>query len=121
MNTLIALAVRLSGAGWVWGKVDGYKTKIAAIGLMLSGAALMLAGASEILSALAACKDLACGIGLFRGLADNPHAATCLKGFLAFQGGLGALGLGHKLDKTTTQDAPGAPQKPPTVSEPPKP
>jgi hypothetical protein len=99
MNKIIALAVKFSGFGWIWEKINGLKTKIAAISLMLSGAGVMLAGITELLNAWAACLDMACIIGLLRGITTNPHIVTVSTGFVTFSAGLGMLGIGHKMDK----------------------
>lgn len=99
LNKIIAIAVKISGGGWVWEKVNGYKTKLAGIGLMLSGAGMMLGGAASIVSAAAECEAMSCMIGIARGISENPHALLIGKGFLIFQGGLATLGVGHKIEK----------------------
>ena len=99
MNKIIALAIKFSGFGWVWEKVNGLKTKIAAISLMLSGIGVMLAGIEALLNAWTACVDMACIIGLLRGISANPHIVTVSTGFVTFSAGLGMLGIGHKMDK----------------------
>jgi hypothetical protein len=99
MNSIIAFALKVSGFQWVWDKINGYKTKIAATGLMLSGASMMLAGASSILMTLYACGNMACVIELIRSFATNPSAKTLMEGFVVFNTGLGGLGIGHKLTK----------------------
>jgi len=99
MNKIIALGLKWSGFKWVWEKINGLKTKIAAISLMLSGAGVMLAGITELLNAWTACPDMACIIGLLRGITTNPHIVTVSTGFVTFSAGLGMLGIGHKMDK----------------------
>ena len=102
MNSIIAFALKFSGFSWVWDKIDGWKTKIAAIGLMLSGASMMLAGASSIVMTLYACGQMSCVIELIRSIASNPNAKTVLDGFLAFNAGLGGFGLRHAIEKASS-------------------
>lgn len=104
MNWLIATALKFSGANWIWEKINSWKTKIAATGLMLSGASMMLAGASSIVMTLYACGNMTCVVELARSLTDNPNAKTLMEGFVVFNTGLGALGIGHKIQKSI--DAP---------------
>lgn len=99
MNKIIAFAVKFSGFGWIWEKINGMKTKIAAVSLMLSGAGVMIAGITELLNAWTACPDMSCIIGLLRGISTNPHIVTVSTGFVTFSAGLGMLGIGHKMDK----------------------
>lgn len=112
MDTIIAFAVKWSGLGALWDKIDGFKTKIAAGGLMLAGAGLMLTGVSLVIAALVACADHACQVGLIRGLSSSDNVAMVLKGFIVFKGGLLGLGIGHKIEKAADAapavDAPAA-------------
>lgn len=48
MNSLISMAVKFSGFGWVWDKIDGYKTYIQAAAEMLTGiSGMALSAAAE--------------------------------------------------------------------------
>ena len=99
MNTLIALALKITGLGALWNKLNGYKTKLGAVGLMLAGLGMVLTGVSLFIATLVACPDQACQVGLFRGITDSEGVALALKGAVVFKGGLLGLGLGHKLEK----------------------
>ena len=112
MNKLIALALRLSGAGFAWEKLNGYKTKIAGIGLMCSGGAMMLSGLAVLAHGVSACPGLDCVVGIVRGLGASPDAKVIGEGFLIFQGGLAAIGVGHKLDKAASAPVPPSPNPP---------
>ena len=88
MDKLINLGVKLSGLGWIWAKLDGYKTYLGAAGLILTGAAGVLNG--------------------FIGVEQQHNAAALLhwvKGlpndaaWLMLMNGFGILGLGHKVQK----------------------
>lgn len=46
MNWIINMAVKFSGLGWLWEKIDGYKTYIGAAGKMLSGLGMMFGAAA---------------------------------------------------------------------------
>ena len=104
MNTLINLALKFSGIAAVWDKVDGYKSKIGAAGLMLAGAALMLNGASQEITAYLACSDHMCQIALIKSIMSSEPMKLMLEGFITFKGGLLGLGLAHKMEKAA--DAP---------------
>jgi hypothetical protein len=99
MNTIINLAIRLSGLGYAWDKIDGYKSKVGAAGLMLAGGGMMLGSAAQVLSAYVACIDHTCQIALFRGLTSSDSSKLLLEGFITFKAGLMGLGLAHKLEK----------------------
>lgn len=99
MNKIIALAIKFSGGGFVWEKLNGYKVKLGGVGMMLGGAAMMLAGAASIVNALVACQAMDCCIAIFRGLTESKDAMSIGEGYLLFSGGLGILGIGHKLEK----------------------
>jgi hypothetical protein len=97
MQKIINLFVKLSGAGWVWEKVDGYKTYgVAALGI-LSG----LAGLGTELAPVLSSHDAGALWALVRSL---PHDSS----WLMLVGSLGALGLGHKADKVAAAVAPSA-------------
>lgn len=100
MNKIIAFALKMSGAGWVWNTINGYKTKLSAIGMMLSGTSMMCIGLVEIINAIVACDAMSCIVGVVRGISENPFAKTVAEGFIVFNVGLGMLGVGHKIDKS---------------------
>lgn len=99
MNALLNLAVKLSGLGWVWKKIDGSKTRIGAAGLMLGGAGIALGGLAGLIAQAIACGDAACAINIAKDISNNPSAALVLQGFLTFKAGLLGIGLGHKFEK----------------------
>ncbi len=105
MNQLIALGIKLSGAGWVWDKIDGYKTKIAAAGLMLGGGGALLIGLGSLVAELVKCADLSCAIALGRNIKADPNWPNLVSGFQTFMGGLATLGIGHKLEKSSAVPA----------------
>jgi hypothetical protein len=86
MKWLINLVAKWTGASAIWAKVDGYKTKIGATALILSGLAGLLtsiSGLSDMASVLAFVKSV-------------PTDAS----WLILLNGLGILGIGHKIEKT---------------------
>ena len=103
-DKLIALILRFSGANALWDKVDGYKSKIGAGGLMLAGAGLMLAGAAQVLAAYVGCIDHACQISLFQSLMSSESMKLMLEGLVVFKGGLLGLGLAHKAEKAAPSE-----------------
>lgn len=88
MQTIINLAVKLSGFGWIWDKTDGYKTYIAAAVGILTG----LLGLIQELSGPIAAHNAGAVFAILKNL---PHDQS----WLALVGALGALGIGHKLEK----------------------
>lgn len=109
MNTLINLAAKYSGLGFIWEKVDGAKTYIAAAASILSGAAgllqefLAVEGKHDFSALLAFAKDLP---------QDN-----C---WLMILAGMGAIGLRHSMEKAAQSLAPSpAPAaQPPSLPKP---
>lgn len=99
MNTLINLAVKFSGMGWIWEKTDGIKTYLAAAAAILTG----LGGVLQALSPLLAAHDAG---ALFAFIKTLPHDQS----WLMVVSGLGLLGVGHKLDKAADAPAPEAPK-----------
>lgn len=88
---LTNLIAKLVVPGWIWEKLDGQKTRLAAGASILSG----LAGLISELAGPIAAHDTAAILALIQHLpSDNA--------WLLLVGGLGALGIGHKLEK---QDA----------------
>ena len=88
MNWLINTAVKLSGAGKVWGWLDGKKTYGAAI-LGILGALL---GLGTELAPLLGAHDAAALLAWVK------HLPTC-QSWLSLVASFGLLGLGHKVGK----------------------
>lgn len=95
MNALINLAVKFSGLEWLWGALDGYKTYLSAAIAILTGLAGVLQEASPLLAAHNAGA-------LFAFLKALPHDNS----WIILVGGLGTLGIGHKLDKAAAPIVP---------------
>lgn len=110
MNTILNLAIKFSGLGLAWDKIDGYKSKIGAGGLMLAGGGMMLAAAAQVISSYVACVDHACQLALIRGLAVSDPGKLALEGFVTFKGGLLGLGIAHKMEKAADAAAPTDPE-----------
>lgn len=81
--------------GPVWNFLDGKKTYIAAGAGILSGAAGLI---TDFQPALAAHSAMGV-VDACKALPNNPH-------WIMLIGALGALGIGHKLDKATPDVAP---------------
>lgn len=94
MNTVLALALKWSGAGWIWEKADGYKTNAACVLAILTA----LAGLGAEVAPILAKHDTAGVLSFLQGLSHNP-----LWGGLLLA--LGGLGIGHKIDKNTVAAA----------------
>lgn len=100
MNNLIAFGLRLTGVKKLWDMVNGYKTYIGAVSLLLLGFGKILIGISGLLAVLASCGDLACGVELVRGLSQSdPNVASIVAGWVAIGNGLIGLGLRHAQSK----------------------
>lgn len=82
----------------VWDFLDGKKTAIASGASILSGAAGL---AAELIPLLQS-HNTAGLLDLLKHLPSDPS-------YLLVVGGLGALGLGHKIDKAADAAAPAAP------------
>ena len=87
MNKIINLVAKWTGANAVWERVNGYKTKIGALALMLSAAA-------DLLTRLAAIPD-------FAALLKFAKALPADQSWIALLAGIAALGLGHKMEKNS--------------------
>ena len=85
---LINLLAKFTGLSWVWGKLDGQKTRIAGAAAILTGAGGLLL---ELLPLIAA-KDFALLLKFVQGLPSD-------QAWLMLVGGLATLGLGHKAEK----------------------
>ena len=88
MNKIINLVGKWTGAGVLWERVNGYKTKIGAVALMLSAAA-------DLLTRLAAIPDFAALLKFVKVLPAD-------QSWIALLAGIAALGLGHKMEKANT-------------------
>lgn len=100
------LIVKLLGLGWIWNKVDGLKTYIAAALAMatgLGGLCLALAGLGQEILPLLAAHNLAGLLAFAKVAGADPNVAELGKAWLTLIGGLGLLGIGHKIDKTQPQ------------------
>lgn len=95
---IMNLLMKFSGLGWVWDKVDGYKTFLSAAVSILAG----LSGlASEAVPLLLAHNSSGI-LDMLKSLPKDPA-------FLVLMVGLHALGIGHKLLKAqNAQSAPSA-------------
>lgn len=91
MDTLINLFAKFSGLGWIWDKVDGAKTYLAAAAAILSGLAGVI---NEVLVPLNA-HNAAGLLNIVKALPSDPN-------WVMLVGGVAALGLRHALAK---QDA----------------
>jgi len=101
MQTIINLAVKFSGLGWIWDRVDGYKTKISAAISILSG----LAGVLEHLSPALAAHNAGQVFAVLKAMPSDPA-------WIMLVGGLGLLGIGHKIDKANEPEVPAVAPKP---------
>lgn len=91
MGTLINLAVKFSGLGWLWNKVDGLKTIIAGTISILTG---LLGLLQEFQGPLFAHNAGA----LWHLVKSLPQDSS----WLMLIGGLGTIGLRHAISKSTT-------------------
>jgi hypothetical protein len=95
MNFLINLAAKIGGISKLWGFLNGYKTKVAGVGSLLSG----LAGIAQQIAFLIEKQDASLVFAFIKGLPMDPSWMMLLVG-------LGALGIGHKLDKAAEAPKP---------------
>lgn len=98
-DKLIALALKFTGAGWIWEKINGMKTKLGIAIAILGGGALMLSGATNVLTEFHACEAMACVVGIARGLGDNPNWLTMMNAAKDLGLALGIGGVAHKIVK----------------------
>ena len=93
MNKIINFIGKITGANKAWDVLNGYKTKIGAISLILSGASELLYRVSQIAD--------------FAGLLKLLKALPADQSWVAIMAGIAALGLGHKMEKAApTEDQP---------------
>ena len=90
MNTILAWVLKFSGAGFVWDKLDGYKTYgAAALGILTS-----LAGLAVEVAPILSTHNTAGLIAIIQGLPHDPAWLGLIASF-------GLLGLGHKVEKAS--------------------
>jgi len=95
IDKLINLGVKLSGLSWIWTKLDGYKTYLAAAGLILTGAAGVLNGFIGV-------EQQHNAAALFHWVKSLPTDAS----WLMLMNGLGILGVGHGIKKISNGATP---------------
>ena len=88
MNKLIDLAARVSGLGWIWDRLDGWKTYLAAAAGILSGLAGLIGEIIPVINH----KSFSEALNLVKHLPQDPS-------WMLVVGGLGALGIGHGMKK----------------------
>ncbi len=102
VQTLVNLAVKFSGLGWLWAKLDGLKTYVAAAMVFLPGLAAGITAAVGILGELSpmlAAHNAGAVYAWAQHLATDPNWVALKAAWLTMGGGLAILGLGHKLEK----------------------
>ena len=87
-NKIVALILRLSGAGAIWSWLDGKKSNIAGFSALLTG----LAGVVAQLVPVLAAKDFAALLAFAQGMPADPA-------FQMLLGGLATLGIAGKVVK----------------------
>jgi len=108
-------------------KINGYKTYIAGIGLILSGAATTLTGVVTMINQLIPLTTLSDYYEFFKNIGGDPAAGVLVTGFTTLCAGLAAVGLKHSHEKlevsvvtastdaivtTSTQPIPGSTRNP---------
>ncbi len=96
MDTLINLFAKFSGLDWIWDKVDGAKTYLAAAAAILSGLAGVV---NEVFPPLTA-HNAAGLLNIVKSLPSDPN-------WVMLVGGVATLGLRHAVQKAA--DAPTVP------------
>ena len=92
MKGIINLIGKWTGASAIIKLVDGYKTKIGAVSLILSGLA-------ELTQKIAVLTDFASIIAFVKALPMDP-------GWMAVSAGIAAWGLARKMEKAAEAEAP---------------
>jgi ClpP class serine protease len=82
-------------------KIDGLKSIVGSIGVMLGGAGTCLLGAAGVAQEISASHGLAGLLEVVRQLPTDHNAQMLGLGWIAMKGGLAALGIAHKIDKLT--------------------
>lgn len=96
------MGIKWSGAGFIWEKIDGWKTYIQAGAEMLTGVAGMAAGAAaEADRFVAQVHGLSDLVGFARDLVKNPDPAAiaCAVAWGTFLHGWGVMAKKHADDK----------------------
>lgn len=99
METLINIASSWFGLKPLWSKIDGYKTYIAGVSLMLGGLATMFTGISGLLAEFLPLHDFGAVYGWIKAMGHDTNAGIFLAGYASFHEGLKAIGLRHAIDK----------------------
>ena len=99
MNNLIALAVKLSGFGWVWQKIDGYKTILGVAGQALIPLANALLSLASLLNGFAHVDSLSAALTWAQHLKADPSFTSLTSNWQTFSQALIGLGIAHKVDK----------------------
>jgi hypothetical protein len=86
MKAIINFIGKWTGASKILDLVNGFKTKIGAISLILSGLA-------ELTQRITSLTDLASWLAFLKGLPLSP-------GWVAVSAGIAAWGLAHKMEKS---------------------
>lgn len=105
INKVIALAIKFSGLGWVWDKLNGLKTKLGVGITVLSGAALVLSGAANLLTEVQACEAMSCVVGIIRIIGENSDFEVMLDGFKSIGMALAIGGAAHKIMKAEKKNS----------------
>lgn len=90
MSWVINMVAKLGGVSKLWGFLDGYKTKVAGVAGLLSGAA----GLAQQVVVLIDKHDAAAVLAFIKALPTD-------QSWLALLAGLATLGIGHKLEKAS--------------------
>lgn len=90
MGEIMDLGLKFSGMGWIWDKVDGYKSYLAAFAAMLTG---LLGLLDELIPILNGHKIMP----LIQFIRDLPQDQS----WLMVVGGLAVLGISHKIAKAS--------------------
>ena len=96
-NKMLNLAMKFSGASFIWKAIDGKKTYIMASVAVLSGLGGLIGGFMAVEQA----HDFAALLAYLKGIPDN-------QSWVMLVGGLTALGVGHKIDKKDSENGPKA-------------
>lgn len=99
MNALGSLLLKLSGMGWIWGKVNGAKAYIGGAVTILGGLSSACLGLVGILKEVIACPDLGCLVGIVRTLGEDQNALLLTGGLTAIGVGINGIGNRHALQK----------------------
>jgi len=90
MKKIINIVGKITGATKLWDLVNGYKTTIGGVSLILSGLA-------ELLQDIVSLTDFASVLAFVKGLPSDA-------GWIAILAGIAALGIGHKIEKATKSE-----------------